>query len=65
MNYVNVTHMLAERHQMQRAQALVSSKYLLNGTELQAVAKQITFYSLPQTLIISYHSGVTWESNNW
>ncbi len=49
-NYVNVTHTLAERHQMKLAHALASTNYLSNGSEPQAAVKNIIFDSLPQTL---------------
>ncbi len=49
-NYVNVTHTLAERHQMKLAHALDSTNYLSNGSEPQAAVKDIFFDILPQTL---------------
>lgn len=49
-NYINVTHTLAERHQMKLAHALASTNYLSNKTEPQAAVKKLIFGSLPQTL---------------
>ncbi len=49
-NFINVTHTLAERHQMKLAHALASTQFFSRGSEPHSVIKEIKFDRLPQTL---------------